>query len=63
MSNPRILVLTAKSVNFTLFGVRWIPSSSRLVAFGSHPKGTGAWQVYNMSKGELTLLDEVSHLK
>ena len=59
MSDPRVLVVTQKSVDFTLFSVKWVPSSSRLVAIGSHPRGTGVWQVYNMSKGELTLLDEV----
>lgn len=59
MTKPRILVVTEKLVNFTLFSVKWVPSSSRLVVLGSHPRGTGVWQVYNMSKGELVLLNEV----
>jgi hypothetical protein len=59
MADPRILILAKESVNFTLFNVKWIPCSSRLVVLGSHPRGTGIWQVYNMSKGKLELLDEV----
>ena len=59
MTNPRILVLNEKPVNFTLFGVKWIPSSARLVVFGSHPRGTGVWQIYSLSNGQLTLITEV----
>ena len=46
-------------MNFTLFGVKWIPSSARLVVFGSHPRGTGVWQIYSLSNGQLTLITEV----
>ena len=59
MSDHRILILAKESVNFTLFNVKWVPCSSRLVVLGSHPRGTGIWQVYNLSKGKLDLLDEV----
>nr|CAH0109253.1 unnamed protein product [Daphnia galeata] len=59
MTNSRILILNEKSVNFTLFCVKWIPCSARLAVLGSHPKGTGVWQIYSLSKGQLELLTEV----
>ncbi|KAK4005161.1 dynein axonemal assembly factor 10 [Daphnia magna] len=59
MTNSRILVLNEKPVNFTLFCVRWIPSSARLVVLGSHPRGTGVWQIYNLCKGVPELITEV----
>jgi len=60
MTRSQILAHIEKPVNYTLFDVQWIPSSARLIAMGSHPRGTGIWQVYQMSKGELKLLEEVS---
>ena len=59
MTKPRILVVNEKSVNFTLFCVKWIPCSARLVVLGSHPRGTGVWQIYALSNGELQLMSEV----
>jgi len=60
MSGHNILVHIEKPVSYTLFDVQWIPSSARLIAMGSHARGTGVWQVYEMSKGELHLIEEVS---
>jgi len=60
MTRSQILAHIEKPVNYTLFDVQWIPSSARLIAMGSHPRGTGIWQVYQMSKGELKLLEEIN---
>ena len=56
----QIITHVEKSVNYTLFGVKWIPSSAKVVVLGSHPKDTGALQVYELTKGELKLVLEVS---
>ena len=59
MSSAQILVHIEKPVNYTLFEVKWIPFSSQIVTLGSHPRGTGVMQIYDMSKGQLNLLKEV----
>lgn len=45
MERPQILVYVEKSLNYSAFDVRWVPRSARVVALGSHPRGTGALQV------------------
>lgn len=62
MTKPQILVLNEKQVDFTLFAVKWVPCSSRLVALGSHPRGTGVLQIYGLTKGKLELVKEVRFL-
>lgn len=37
---------------------RWVPCSARLVCLGVTPKGKGALQVYEMNRGELTMVSE-----
>ena len=36
-----------------------MPSSAKIVVLGSHPRDTGALQVYELSKGQLNLILEV----
>ena len=55
----QIITHVEKSLNYTVFGVKWIPSSAKVVVLGSHPKDTGALQIYELSKGELKLVLEV----
>lgn len=60
MTTPvTIIEHSVKSVNYTVFGARWIPSSARIVAFGSHARGTAALQVYQLSHGKMELITEV----
>ena len=65
MDKPQIILHAQKSVNFTLFDSKWVPSSARFVALGNHPRKTGALHVYEMShnkegKAEFKLLHEVN---
>lgn len=53
LDKPQIIAHIEKSVNYTLFDVKWLPCSAKLVVLGSHPKDTGALQLYEVSKGEL----------
>jgi len=53
LANPQIIAHLEKSLNYTLFDVKWVPCSARFVVVGSHPKGTGAIQVFEMSQKEL----------
>ena len=60
-SSCEIYTHIEKSVDFTLFDVKWIPSSCRLVVLGSHPRGSGVWQIYEMSRGQLQLIHQVMY--
>ncbi|KAI6659115.1 WD repeat-containing protein 92-like isoform X1 [Oopsacas minuta] len=53
---PQIIVHIHKSLNFTVYDTKWIPSSAKCVVLGSHPRGTGAIQIYEVNKGELKLI-------
>jgi len=44
-SKPQLLALAEKSLNYTVYDARWIPTSKRFVTIGSHAKGTGALEV------------------
>lgn len=56
---PQIIVHVEKGLNYTVYDVKWIPCSAKLVVLGSHPRDTGALQIFELSKGELKLLSEV----
>mgnify|MGYP001795633039 CR=1 FL=1 len=60
MDKPQIIAHVQKSLNYTLFDVKWIPVSAKFVVLGSHPRGTGALQVYEVSGGDVKLLKDVS---
>ena len=55
---PQIIEHLNKSLNFTPYDTRWVPCSARMVCLGITPKGKGALQVYEMSRGELSLVSE-----
>lgn len=58
MDKPQIICYSQKSVNFSLFDGRWIPSSAKFVLLGSSPRGTGILQIYEVCEGEAKLLKE-----
>ena len=62
LEKPRIIVHLEKSLNYTVYDVKWIPCSTKMVVLGSHPRGTGALQVLDFCKGELKSILEVSAL-
>ena len=59
LDKPQIIVHHEKSLNYTLFDVKWVPCSAKVVVLGSHPRDTGALQLYEIIKGELKLVLEV----
>jgi len=58
MEKPQIIAHVQKSLNFTLFDAKWVPRSARLVVLGTYPRGTGAFQVYELSQGDVNLLKD-----
>lgn len=59
MDKPQIISHVMKSLNFTLFDVKWIPCSAKFVVLGNHPRGTGALNVYELSHADLKPVLEV----
>ena len=59
MDKPQIVLHCHKSVNYTLYDCKWIPNTAKFICLGSHPKGTGALQVYELNHGEIELVNEV----
>ena len=59
MDKPQIILHVQKPVNYTLYDTRWIPSSAKFVVMGSYARGTGAIQIYEVSRGEIVLVHEV----
>jgi len=59
LSKPQIIAHIEKSLNYTIYDVKWIPCSAKFVVLGSHPRDTGALQVFELSKGEVKLIHEV----
>lgn len=52
-----------KSLDYSIFDVKWIPCSAKFVVIGSKPKGTGILQVYELNRGELEKVKEVEKPK
>ena len=57
---PQIIIHIHKSLNYTVYDTKWIPSSAKFAVLGSRPRGTGTLQIYEINKGELILMKEVS---
>lgn len=61
MASPQqIIEHSNTAVDYTIYDAKWIPFSARLVTLGSHAKGTGALEVYEMSAGKLQRTAKVS---
>ena len=59
LDKPQIITHVDKSLNYTVFDVKWIPCSAKFVSMGMHPRDTGALQVYELSKGSVVKVVEV----
>lgn len=56
---PQIIEHVSKSLNFTPYDCKWVPSSARFLAMGSYPRNTGALHMFEMTPDETRLLHEV----
>lgn len=56
MDKPKIIEHVHKPLDFTLFDARWIPCSAKFVVLGNYARGTGALQIYEVSKGSVNLM-------
>lgn len=53
---PQIVEFASRSCNYTLFDVKWVPSSARFVSLGSHARGTGAFEICELDQGKITVV-------
>eukprot|EP01028_Stygiella_incarcerata_P004595 TRINITY_DN2016_c0_g1_i2.p1 TRINITY_DN2016_c0_g1~~TRINITY_DN2016_c0_g1_i2.p1 ORF type:complete len:164 (-),score=36.11 TRINITY_DN2016_c0_g1_i2:6-497(-) len=58
VDKPQIIEHANKSIPWTVFDTKWIPSSARFVALGNYARGTGAMQVYQLNQGKLKMVRE-----
>ena len=63
MDKPQIISHIQKSLTYTLFDCKWVPCSAKFVVLGNYARGTGALQVYECTKGDVTVIHEVSSSK
>uniref|UniRef100_A0A1I8F8X9 WD_REPEATS_REGION domain-containing protein n=1 Tax=Macrostomum lignano TaxID=282301 RepID=A0A1I8F8X9_9PLAT len=50
MEKPQIIAHVQKSLNYTLYDCKWLPGTARFAVVGSHPRGTGALQMYEIAQ-------------
>ncbi|ESO86209.1 hypothetical protein LOTGIDRAFT_220887 [Lottia gigantea] len=63
MDKPQIIAHIQKSLNYTLFDGKWVPCSAKFVVLGSHARGTGALQVYEVAHGDVKLVHDIEKSK
>ncbi|XP_077995639.1 dynein axonemal assembly factor 10-like [Glandiceps talaboti] len=63
MDKPQIIAHVQKSLNYTLFDSKWIPCSAKFVVLGCHARQTGAFQIYEISHGDVKLIHETEKTK
>lgn len=60
LDKPQIICHIENSLNYSVYDVKWIPSSARFVAMGSLPSGAGIVQIYALNQGKLDKISEFS---
>lgn len=56
---PQIIEHVSKSLSFTPFDCKWVPSSARFVALGSNPRNTGAIHLFELAPEETKLTHQI----
>ncbi|XP_055608058.1 dynein axonemal assembly factor 10 [Uranotaenia lowii] len=63
MDSVQMVAHIEKSLDYSVFDVKWIPCSAKFVAIGSKPKGTGILQVYQLNQGQLETVRQMEKPK
>ncbi|XP_042901354.1 dynein axonemal assembly factor 10 [Parasteatoda tepidariorum] len=63
MDKPQIILHANVPVNHTIFDTKWIPISTKFIALGTHPNGTGSLQIYEISSGKVQLVSDITKPK
>lgn len=59
MNKPQMIEHLARSLNYTIFDVKWIPCSAKFVVVGSKPNGSGVIDLYELNETEVDLVKSV----
>lgn len=59
MDKPQMVCVSEKSVNYSIFDVKWIPCSAKIVVLGSSTKAKGVIQILELNSGKLELVKEL----
>jgi hypothetical protein len=57
---PQIIEHINQQINYTPYDNKWVPFSKRFVSMGIRPNATGAMQLYELNRGELQLVADVT---
>ncbi|GAB1601483.1 WD repeat-containing protein 92-like [Argonauta hians] len=63
MDKPQIICHIQKSVDYTIFDCKWLPCSAKFVVLGNRARGTGLLQTYEISHGDVKLINEIEKPK
>ena len=53
MNKIQIVEHVSHSVDYSIFDVKWVPSTAKCLSIGSNPNGTGVLQVLEMNEAKL----------
>lgn len=59
-NKPQIICHVEKSLNYTLFDCKWIPSTAKFVVVGSLARGTGVIEVFEIASTDIKSVDRAS---
>lgn len=54
-----MIAVIEKSLNYSIFDVKWVPCSAKFVVIGSKPKGTGVVEIYELNDDKADLVKEI----
>ena len=57
---PQMICHIEKSLNYTLYDCKWIPRTAKFVIVGSHPRGTGTVEIFEIRSTEVKSIRQVS---
>lgn len=53
MNKTQIIEHVTEHVDYSLFDVKWVPSTAKFLAIGSNHNGTGVLQVFEMNENKV----------
>lgn len=53
MNKTQIIEHVTQPVEYSVFDVKWVPSTAKFLAIGSNSNGTGVLQVFQMNENEI----------
>lgn len=56
---PQIITHSTKTLSYTPSDVKWIPNTAKFVVMGQNARGTGAFQINQLSNGQINSVKDV----